>query len=172
MIDGAAFVTGLRPRRLVGLAQTLVREKRDAKGVAHPVTTDSNASFLIEYDAGPIGTFETGQAVPGYGNNFQIEVSGDRGLLRISSEESDALTLLAGKALSTYGTWSRENFPKVTVPSDFVSRQPKSTTESFVRAVRGESVEYATFADGVAAQRCLTALTESMRTRGWVDVGE
>jgi predicted dehydrogenase len=42
--------------------------------------------------------------------------------------------------------------------------------ESFVKAIRGEKVEYATFAAGVAAQRCLEALNESIRTGAWAKV--
>lgn len=169
MIDGAGFVSGLVPRRAVGLAQTLVAQKKDAQGKPQPVTTDTNASFLIEYDNGAIGTFETSQVVPGYGNHFRIEISGDRGILSICSEEGGAMTLYAGTTLSKYGTWTpRSRFPQVAVPSTFSDSQPKSNLESFVRAIRGEDIEYASFADGLRAQKVLGAIVDSMKSNAWV----
>lgn len=168
MIDGAAFVSGLSASRTVGLAQTLIPTKLDAKGDKRKVTTDTNASFLVEYESGAIGTFETSQVVPGYGNFFHIEISGDKGVLRICSEDGESIQFYAGATLSKYATWSREAVPKVSMPTDFAGKQPKSTQESFVKAIRGEKVEYASFEDGIKAQRVLSGIVESMKTRAWV----
>jgi predicted dehydrogenase len=171
MLDGAGFVSGLAPRRVVANKQTLVPPRRDP--VTHKlrkVTTDTNANWLVEYEGGTIGTFETSQVIPGYGNFFHIEISGDKGLLRICSEDNDTLTLFGGPTFCRYGTWARENFPKIPLPTGFTERQPKSTMESFVKALRGEKVEYATFADGVASQRYLSAITESIKTGAWAKV--
>jgi predicted dehydrogenase len=170
MIDGVSFVTGLSAQRMVGLIKTLVGPKPDHQGNLRPVTTDTNAAFLAEYDNGAVAVYETGQCIPGYGNFFHIEVSGDRGVLRICSEDDSSIAILAGTALSRYATWQKENFPKFTVPTTFADRQPKSTMESFVKLIRGEKVECASFADGVQAQRCLEALVESIRTGAWAKV--
>ncbi|NQU10377.1 Gfo/Idh/MocA family oxidoreductase [bacterium] len=168
MIDGATFVSGLRPVRAIGTMQTLVPFKRDRKGRRRRVTTDTNASFLIEYESGAIGTFEASQVVPGYGNFFHIEVSGDQGLLRICSQENDQITLLSGATVSQYATWATAGLPKMTIPTDFTGRQPRNTQEVFVRAIRGEKIEFATFADGLLAQRVLDALVASTTSRRWV----
>jgi len=170
MLDGVAFVAGLQPVRLVGNMQTLIPTKPDADGKPRKVTTDTNASWIIEYEGGVIGTFETSQVVPGYGNFFHMEISGDKGLLRVCSEDNENIVLYTGQTLTRYGTWRRENFPKITVPSGFADQQPKSTMESFVKAIRGEKVEYATFADGIMSQRCLAALLESIKTGRWAKV--
>jgi predicted dehydrogenase len=171
MLDGAAFVTELTPKRLIGGKQTLIGPRRDPDtGKRKKVTTDTNANWIIEYEGGAIGTFETSQVIPGYGNFFHIEVSGDKGLLRICSEDNESIVLYGGPTFSNYTTWKHENFPAFTLPSSFTDRQPKSTMESFVKAIRGEKLEYATFADGVAAQRCLEALNESIRTGAWAKV--
>jgi predicted dehydrogenase len=169
MIDGASFVSSLRPVRAVGLAQTLVNEKRDSAGKPQPVTTDTNASFLVEYDNGALGTFETSQVVPGYGNHFRIEISGERGVLRICSEDNDGVVMFVGGALSKYLTWAREQFPRIPVPTGFIDHQPKSNMECFVRALRGEDVEYPSFADGLSAQKVLNGIVDSMKTRAWVE---
>ncbi len=140
MLDGVAFVTGLAPKRLVGTMQTLIPTKLDDHGKPQKITTDTNASFLIEYDNNAIATYETSQVIPGYGNFFHIEVSGDKGVLRICSEDNDTISLYTGQAMTSYGTWRHENFPKFTVPSGFADQQPKNTMESFVKAIRGEDV--------------------------------
>jgi predicted dehydrogenase len=167
MLDAACFITGLEPNRLVGIAQTLIPTKTDRDGIARPVTTDTNASFLAEFANGAIGTFETSQVVPGYGNFHHLEISGTRGVVRVCSEENDTLQLLAGQQLSKWGTWSKENFPRINVPTDFLNRKPKSNMESFVRAIRGEMIEYPSFEDGLRTQRCLEAITTSIGTRAW-----
>ena len=53
---------------------------------------------------------------------------------------------------------------------ELADKQPKTTMETFVKALRGEKVEHATFADGIAAQRCLTAIAESIRRKAWTKV--
>jgi predicted dehydrogenase len=170
MIDGVGFVTGLKPTRIVGQMKTLVSPRLDGKGNLHPITTDTNAAFLAEYDNGALAVYETSQCIPGYGNFFQIEVSGDKGLLRICSEDDTTITLYAGATISRYGTWTKESFPKVTLPSGFVEKQPKTTMDSFIKLMRGEKVECANFADGVQAQRCLEAIVGSIRTGAWAKV--
>jgi len=170
MLDGVAFVTGLKPRRLVGMTRVLIPSRPDHDGKPRVVTADTHANFLVDYDGDALGTFETSQATPGYGNHFVMEVSGDRGVLRFSSEDGENITLYAGRSISRFSTWKREEFPRFNIPSDFINRQPKSTMEVFVRAIRGEQVEYASFADGVAAQKCLEAITESIQTGAWANV--
>lgn len=169
MIDAARFVSGLNPRRVVGLARTLVPSKKDAEGKDRPITTDTNASFLIEFDGGVIGTFETSQTTPGYGNHFELEISGDGGLARVGSEDGEGLTLLSG-AVTQWNTWTRPPLPRVAVPTGFASRQPTSNHQGLVAAIRGEKMDYPTFADGIASQAVLEALLESMKTRAWVEL--
>ncbi|MBV8781973.1 MAG: Gfo/Idh/MocA family oxidoreductase [Phycisphaerae bacterium] len=170
MIDVAGFITGLKPLRTVGITQTLLGKRKTAAGAERQVTTDTNASFLMEYDNGAIGTFETSQIAPTYGNFFHVEISGDRGVLRVCNEQDKSIGLLAGATISRYGTWSNENVPSITLPSYFVNEQPKSMQEVFVKAIRGEAVEYATFADGVFSQRCMAAVQESVGTGRWTNI--
>ena len=170
MLDAIGFVTDLKPTRTVGIAQTLLETKKTPEGIPKKVTTDTNASFLVEYESGAIGTFETSQCAPTYGNFFHIEISGERGLLRLCTEKDKSIELLAGPTLAKYPTWAAENVQSVTLPTYFVNEQPKSMHESFVRAIRGESIEYATFEDGIASQRCLAAIQESVRTGAWIGI--
>lgn len=166
MIDAVTFITGLSYARAVGLAQVLVPEKPDPAGVIRPVTTDTNASFLAEMQGGVVATFETSQCAPGYGNWHRIEVSGERGTLVVCSDWPDTLRLFAGAGLTAYSTW-KSDLPEVHVPSGFRDALSPMGMSGFVRALRGDTGEHATFADGVAAQRVLEALGTSMKTHAW-----
>lgn len=166
MIDGVRFLTGLDYRRAVGLAQTLIPEKPDAAGVVRPVTTDTNAAFLTELDRGVIATFETTQVAPGYGNFFRIEISGERGTLAVHSDFAEDIWLRAGASLTRYATW-KSDLPQQKLPTDFLGRGGPTTPGAIVRAIRGEKVDFPTFADGLLAQRVLGAIIDSMRSNAW-----
>lgn len=166
MIDGVRFVTGLDYRRVVGLAQTLVPEKNDAAGVAHPITTDTNAAFLAELTGGVVATFETTQVAPGYGNFFRIEISGERGTLAVHSDHNDELWLRIGGLMTHHATWKTE-IPLQKIPTEFAATGGPTTPGAIVHAIRGRAVDYPTFADGLRAQGVLGAILDSMKTNSW-----
>lgn len=170
MIDGVRFVSGLGYRRVVGLAQTLIPEKPDAAGTLRPVTTDTNAAFLAELDGGVIASFETTQVAPGYGNFFRIEISGERGTVAVHSDHPEELWLRAGATLTKYATW-KTDVPLQKLPTDFLARTGPTTPGAIVHAIRGEKVEFPSFADGLLTQRVLGAILDSMKSGAWQAVG-
>jgi len=170
MIDGVRFLTGLDYHRVVGLTQTLVPEKPDAAGVMRRVTTDTNAAFLAELSGSVVATFETTQVAPGYGNYFRIEISGERGTLAVLSDQPEALWLRAGASLTRYATW-KTDLPLQQLPSDFISRGAPPSPGAIVHAIRGETVDFPTFADGLRAQRVLGAILDSMKSGAWQLLG-
>lgn len=166
MIDGVWFLTGLDYRRVVGLAQTLIPEKNDAAGRSQPVTTDTNATWLAELAGGVVATFETTQVAPGYGNYFRIEISGERGTLAVNSETPDEICLRAGTTLTQYATW-KTDLPPQQLPTDFIGRGAPATPGAIVHSIRGEKIDFPTFADGLRAQRVLGAILDSMKSGAW-----
>ena len=169
MVDGVWFLTGLDYRRAVGLAQTLIPEKPDAAGTVRPVTTDTNAAWLAELAGGVIATFETTQVAPGYGNFFRIEISGERGTLAVHSDHPDEIWLRAGATLTKYATW-KTDLPLQKLPTDFLGRGGPTTPGAIVHAIRGEKVDYPTFADGIRAQRVVAAVLDSMKSGAWQSI--
>jgi len=167
MIDSAAYLTGLTFRSVVGKAQILLTNRPDAEGVPRAVTADTNAAFLAEFENGMLGTFETTQVAPGYGNHFRIEVSGTKGTLSVLSERETEIALYAGSMLTHYATWST-SLPWSPVPTEFARFQGPSTPAALAHAVRGEQVDYPSFADGVRAQRVLDAILRSMQSGSWI----
>jgi predicted dehydrogenase len=170
MIDGVRFVTGLDYKRVVGTAQTLVSEKADAKGTMHKVTTDTNAAWLSELDGGVVSTFETSQVAPGFGNFFRIEISGERGTLAIRSDSPEDIWLFAGASMTRYATWVTD-LPQQKIPTAFVSDCKPITPGGIAQVMRGKQVDFPTFADGVHAQRMLSAIGVSMQTNAWQTLG-
>ena len=171
MIDAIRFITALDYRRVIGLAQTLIPEKSDAAGKMHAVTTDTNAAFLAELSGNVVGTFETTQVAPGYGNFFRVEISGEHGTLAVHSDHPDQIWLRAGKTLTRYATWTTD-IPPQKLPTDFTGRMGPATPAAIVPAIRGEKVDFPTFADGVKAQRVLGAILDSMKSEKWETVSE
>jgi predicted dehydrogenase len=170
MIDGVRFVSGLDYKRVVGTVQTSIKEKADAEGKLHPITTDTNAAWLSELDGGVISTFETSQVVPGFGNFFRIEISGESGTLAIRSDSPEDIWLYAGKTVTRYAAWVTD-LPKMKVPTGFIATNPPVTPAGIAQTLKGDSVDFPTFADGVHAQRVLTAIGESMKTNAWQTLG-
>lgn len=169
MIDAVRFITGLSIDRVVGVAQTLIPEKKDATGKMQPVTTDTNSSFLCQFSGGSLGTFETTQIAPGYGNYFRVEVSGDLGTLSVLSEQSNTIWMYQGRVLSRYSTWASQTMAPIPVPTGFAASQPSGTPGCLVDAIRGGSQDFPSFADGLAAQKVLDAIFQSTKTGSWVD---
>jgi len=169
MIDGVQFVTGEKMKAVAGRVQTLIPTKKDAAGIEQKVTVDTNCAFLAEFENGMLGTFETTQIAPGYGNYFRIEVSGERGTLGICSDNQATLQLFAGRTLTDYGSWASD-LPEVKIPTKFNASQGPASPGSIVPAILGEEVDYPTFADGVKAQSVLDAIFRSAQSRSWVDL--
>jgi predicted dehydrogenase len=169
MIDAARFITGLEFARVVGQSQILVREKTDATGRKVPVTTDTNASFLAEMTGQVLATFETSQVVPGYGNFFRVEISGENGTLAVHSDHPEEIWLRAGATLTRYATW-KTDIPLQKLSTDFVNRGAPPSPGAIVAAIRGQKVDYPTFADGLRAQRVLGAIVDSIASGAWQSV--
>ncbi|MFZ4509058.1 MAG: Gfo/Idh/MocA family protein [Fimbriimonas sp.] len=169
MIDGVRFITGRDYESVVGLSEIRTPQKPDAHGVLQNVTTDTNACWLAKMSGGVVGTFETSQTAAGYGNYFRIEVSGSKGTLIVVSDKDGELQLFAGPTLSHYATWTTGH-PTVSVPSGFRDSQKAYGPGLVIAAIRGETEDYPTFADGVAAQSVLTGIAESMASGAWAGV--
>jgi predicted dehydrogenase len=167
MIDAVRFITGLEFDRVVGIHRTTVPTRKDGEGREREVTTDTNASFLAEFDGGAVGTFETTQTAPGYGNYHRIEVSGDRGTLIVISDKGNEIQMTVGESLSKFATWTTGH-PVHQVPTEFLAQQRADGPGLLVDAIRGEDVDYPTFADGVRAQAVLEAILNSNDGGSWV----
>ena len=117
MIDAARFITGLPIERAWWSGANAIPQKKDAMGNWHAVTTDTNSSFLCQFAGGALGTFETTQIAPGYGNYFRGKKSGAVGTAAVLSVAAPG-DLEARRTCSSYGTWAPNPLAPITVPTD------------------------------------------------------
>src|ERR1019366_1137825 len=108
---------------------------------------------LCQFAGGTLGTFETTQIAPGYGNYFRVEISGELGTVAVLSEQPQVIWMHQGRVLSRYGTWAANPPAPITIPTGFSSVQPPGTPGCIVDVIRGTSQDYPSFADGLAAQQ-------------------
>lgn len=169
MIDAARFITGLEFTRVVGTAQTMIKKKKDPSGQMKEVTTDTNASFLAQFTNGMLGTFETTQVAPGYGNHFRVEISGEHGTLAVLSSSPGDIWMFAGKTLSSNATWTT-SMPQLTIPTTFASTQGRLEPSLLIDVIQKRSNDYPSFHDGLNAQRVLEGIFDSEKTNAWVQL--
>jgi predicted dehydrogenase len=170
MIDGVRFVTGLEFRKVVGTVETRIPKKTDRFGIRHKITSDTSSMFLAQLDQNVMAIFDTSQIAPGYGDLFRIEVSGQLGTLIINSEQPDEICRTNCSISSRHASW-RTEIPTEAVPPAFrsVGQQPM-IPGTLVEAIAGMPIDYPSFADGIAAQKVLEALRQTMKTKAWVTV--
>jgi predicted dehydrogenase len=170
LIDGVRFVTGLEFERVIAHCGTQVTTRLDGAGVPRQVTTESHATFMAELTHGALAVFETTQLAPGYGNLFRIEISGQLGSLAIDCEHPDEIRLHTTAAPAKEAIWTT-HLKAQPVPVEFVGRSEPTSPGAIIRAIRGDDVAYPCFADGVSAQRVLSALERSVTSGTWADTG-
>jgi predicted dehydrogenase len=170
MIDAVRFITGIHYSSVAGVMSVNIPQKPDADGRMQDVTADTGAAFIAKMDGDVLATFETSQCAAGYGNHHRIEVSGEKGTLVVLSGEPNRIWMSLGETVSHYGTWAT-SLPEHIVPTMFSAAQRNDGPGLLVDAIRGEDVDYPTFADGVAAQEVLEAISESDTSGRWIEIG-
>jgi predicted dehydrogenase len=158
LIDVSRFWSGNEIVDVSGRVATVVRERRDERGIARPVTADDFASCVLRLSGGAIVTM-TLSTVASHGPGHFAQVTGSDGTMVLSGES----TLEIGRA---GGGGALEN---ISIPDDLWEKTTPNNmwARSFVRLMRdlvGEldgrprAGEPATFRDGVAVQRVMDAV--------------
>ena len=82
-IDATRFVTGLKFKEVVGNLQTMIKERpidsNNPGGEKGKVTVDEVAQFLVNFEGGATGCYESTRLATGRKNYNTIEVNGDKG---------------------------------------------------------------------------------------------
>jgi len=94
-IDATRFITGLKFREVTGNLQTLIRERplssTDLSGPKGTVTVDDVAQFLVNFEGGATGCFESTRLATGRKNYNTIEVNGEKGSIVWNFEDQNYL---------------------------------------------------------------------------------
>ncbi|SEW30984.1 Gfo/Idh/MocA family protein [Natrinema salifodinae] len=160
-----------------GRLATFVEERPDPNGDGRrPVTTDDAYLATASFDSGAIGVFEGSSVASGHKATNAVEIIGSEGAIRFDLERLNELEVYdadrrgyervlvtdeddpygdrwwpAGHAIGWEHTVVHENY-------------------EFLRTIDGERADVPTFADGLAVQRVVDAVTRSDEQRTHVAV--
>ncbi len=181
IVDLGRYLVG-EFREVCATLETFVktRPREDHPRRKGKVTVDDAFTALGRFRNGALATLEATRFAPGRKNGLTIEINGSGGSLLFDLEQMNRLQFY--KADDPEG---RRGFRDLLVtepshpyvgnwwpPGHLIGYEHSfvHTIADFVRAiVRGKSVA-PTFADGLANQRVLAAITESARQKKWVRV--
>jgi predicted dehydrogenase len=161
--------------RVVAHGVTLIAERPLAGGGTAPVDGDDAAAWIGVYANGGQALFRSGWASLPVGAGG-MRVYGSRGTLFWEQRGRDSEALL----LATHDDPEPRTLLEFTphessgetgpFPLGIYSHYNQRLVEGFVHDIRYRGVTGATFADGLAAQRVLTAMRVSLDEERWVDV--
>ena len=177
--------------RVSGHLRTFVDERPvEGEDETRPVTVDDAYSAQVEFESGAMGTLEASRFATGHKNDHTIEIHGSAGSLRFSLERLNELELLRegdrgyetilvtdeddpyvdrwwppGHVLGWEHTFVHENYEFLRAVAGETSEAPRDGGD----AADGDAFE-PSFADGLAAQRVLTAIERSDERGEWVSV--
>jgi predicted dehydrogenase len=169
----------------VGRLYVEKRPSPDGSGMA-PVDADDACAFVAEFAGGAIGTFDLSRAVAGRGGvgraNYQgIEIHGTGGAAVYELIRPFELLFSLGPAMTSTQQWARAEVPPELRKIPGSPRNPLADEPllgykldqgiTFLRAIRGETTDYPTFADGAAVQQVVDAVELAARERRWVTIG-
>ncbi|MDR0669346.1 MAG: Gfo/Idh/MocA family oxidoreductase [Treponema sp.] len=165
-LDLVRFISGREYTRVVGDADTLVRE-RPLPGEAGTGVSDVDdyCHYLARMEGGLSAVFEITRLGFGRGNYQRLEFYGRKGALVYKLDErpgADELEICTGQP------WGQLNtFVKVPVPPSYAADQ----TQCFADSIRGTADGLAaTIEDGLANQNAVDAVIDSFERQSWVSL--
>lgn len=183
-IDAARFITGLNFKEVTGNLQTLIKERpldsNNPNGPKGTVTVDDVAQFIVNFEGGATGCFESTRLATGRKNYNTIEINGEKGSIFWNFEDQNYLLFYdntqspkeAGfrKINTTHdihpykgGWWPQGH--GIGYADSFVIE-----IAEFIRSIVNDTSFSPNFEDGVKCQEVLEAVEKSAETRTWVEV--
>jgi predicted dehydrogenase len=182
-IDATRFVTGLNFSEVSGNLQTLIKERplnsNNPTGPKAKVTVDDVAQFLVNFEGGAVGCFESTRLATGRKNYNTIEINGEKGSIIWNFEDQNYL-LFYDNQLSP----QEAGFRKINVTHDVhpykggwwpqghgIGYADSFVIEiaEFIRSIAENTPFSPDFEDGVKCQEILDAVEQSSIKRTWVN---
>jgi len=180
-IDATRFVTGLKFKEVVGNLQTIIKERpidsNNPNGEKGNVTVDDVAQFIVNFEGGATGTFESTRLATGRKNYNTIEINGEKGSIFWNFEDQNYL-LFYDNTLSPKDA----GFRKINVTHDVhpynggwwpqghgIGYADSFVIEiaEFVKAIVEDLPFSPNFNDGYICQEVLEAVEKSSVERKW-----
>lgn len=188
LADLARYVTGLEPERMLARFSTLHPERHRplgsvetftrVQGQTEPfrVTTEDQASLLVDYAGGVLANFEVSQVAAGHKNDLELEILGTRASARWRQERPEEIELGSRTAQRSVRTKDAAH-PFAHYPAGHLEGYPDAIMNvilAFYAALRGQTryPPYPTFEDGLAAALFTQAAYQSASQDRWVTLGQ
>jgi predicted dehydrogenase len=185
-IDATRFLTDLRFKEVTGNLQTMIRERpmdnKDTNVEKGRVTVEDVAQFLVNFEGGATGCFESTRLATGRKNYNTIEVNGEKGSVVWNFENQNYL-LYFDNTQSAF----ESGFRKINATHDShpynggwwpqghgIGYADSFVIEvaEFIRAIVEEKPFSPDFNDGVQCQKVLEAIETSAVQRNWVSLNQ
>ena len=183
-IDATRFVTGLTFQEVIGNLQTLIKERPlDSTNINGPkgeVTVEDVAQFLVNFEGGATGCFESTRLATGRKNYNTIEVNGEKGSVFWNFEDQNSLLFYDNEQSP-----KEAGFKKINVTHDVhpynggwwpqghgIGYADTFTIEvgEFIRSIVEDKPFSPSFEDGVKCQEILEAVEQSATDRAWKSI--
>ena len=183
-IDATRFITGLDFKEVSGNLQTLIKERpldsNNHEGPKGKVTVDDVAQFLVNFEGGATGCFESTRLATGRKNYNTIEINGERGSIFWNFEDQNYLLFYDNTQSPAEAGFRRINATHDVHPYGggwWPQGHGIGYADSFVievaefcRAIVDETPFKPSFEDGLKCQEVLEAVKQSSSKKIWVKV--
>jgi len=185
-IDATRFVTGLHFKEVSGNLQTLIKERpldsAKPSGSKGSVTVDDVAQFLVNFEEGATGCFESTRLATGRKNYNTIEVNGEKGSIFWNFEEQNSLLFYDNQRSP-----KESGFAKINVTHDMhpynggwwpqghgIGYADSFVIEFglFIKSILENAAFNPDFRDGMECQKVLEAIEKSSVTRTWINLSQ
>ena len=183
-IDATRFVTGLTFNEVCGNLQTLIKERpidsNNPNGPKGKVTVDDIAQFLVNFEGGATGCYESTRLATGRKNYNTIEVNGEKGSVVWNFEDQNYVMFYDNKQSP-----KEAGFRKINVTHDVhpykggwwpqghgIGYADSFVIEvaEFIRSIVDNVPFSPDFKDGVICQEILDAVEKSAANSSWIKV--
>ena len=183
-IDATRYVTGLTFKEVSGNLQTIIKERpldsKNPDGSKGTVTVEDVAQFLVNFEGGATGCFESTRLATGRKNYNTIEINGEKGSIFWNFEDQNYLLYYDNTQSA-----QEAGFRKINVTHDVhpykggwwpqghgIGYADSFVIEvaEFIRSIVENTSFEPGFEDGLKCQKVLHAVEESAQTRSWIDV--
>jgi predicted dehydrogenase len=180
-IDATRFVTGLKFNEVCGNLQTLIKERpmdnNNLNGPKGKVTVDDVAQFLVNFEDGATGCFESTRLATGRKNYNTIEVNGEKGSIFWNFEDQNSLLFYDNQQSPTEAAFKKINVTHDDHPYNGgwwpqghgIGYADSFVIEiaEFIRSIAEDKPFSPSFEDGVKCQEILEAIEQSSLDRSW-----